>query len=126
MVLTLLRTITPGETGGWPHLVQLLAETVVDLCNDHEQQKADEALLEQAIAKAIVSGDAVLRQLMQPEDASPNELAYLCGFRTRDTQPPPNDEAVYQALQRRLLVADERGQWRLQVPLMQRWLQERG
>ena len=83
-------------------------------------------LLEQAIAKAVVAGDAVLRQLMQPEDAMPGEWAYLRSFRTCDVRPPPDDEAVYQALRRRLLVAMEGGQWRLRVPLMQRWLRERG
>ncbi|MDS4030351.1 MAG: hypothetical protein RKO66_09780, partial [Candidatus Contendobacter sp.] len=115
-----------AEAGGWPHLVQLLAETIVDLTNDREQAQADRVLLDEAIAKAIVAGDAVLRQLMQPEDAAPGEWEYLRGFRTRDTQPPPDDEAVYQALRRRLLVAEEGGQWRLRVPLMQRWLRERG
>ena len=116
-----------AEAGGWPHLVQLLAETVVDLCNDQGQSRADQALLEQAIAKAVVAGDAVLRQLMQPEDAASGEWDYLRGFRTRDTQLPPDDEAVYQTLRRRLLVAaEEGGQWRLRVPLMQRWLRERG
>lgn len=115
-----------AEAGGWPHLVQLLAETVVDLCNDRGQERADQALLEQTAAKAIITGDAVLRQLMQPEDASPNEWAYLCGFRTHDTQPPPDDELVCQALRRRLLVNEEQGQWRLRAPLMQRWLRERG
>lgn len=113
------------EAGGWPHLVQLLAETVVDMCNDRGQSCADQVLLEQAIAKAVVAGDAVLRQLMQPEDAAPGEWEYLRGFRTRDAQPPPDDEAVYLALRRRLLVAVEGGQWRLRVPLMQRWLRER-
>ena len=106
--------------------MQLLAETVVDLCNDQGQSQADQALLDAAIAKAIVAGDTVLRQLMQPEDAAPGEWEYLRRFRTRDIQPPPDDEAVYQALRRRLLVAEEGGQWRLRVPLMQRWLRERG
>ncbi|MEQ1529067.1 MAG: AAA family ATPase, partial [Methylococcales bacterium] len=80
------------EAGGWPHLVQLLAETAVDLSNDHEQAKLDSALLEKAIVKATTSGDA-----------------------------------VYSALRRRLLVSEtETGEWRLRVPLMQRWLRERG
>ncbi|MCC8987050.1 MAG: hypothetical protein LM523_04980, partial [Candidatus Contendobacter sp.] len=114
------------EAGGWPHLVQLLAETVVDLCNDQGLSRADQTLLEQAIAKAVVAGDTVLRQLMQPEDAAPGEWEYLRRFRSRDIQPPPDDEAVYQALRHRLLVVEEGGQWRLRVPLMQRWLRERG
>ena len=35
-------------------------------------------------------------------------------------------EAVYQSLRRRLLVVEEDGMWRLRVPLMARWLCERG
>jgi hypothetical protein len=115
-----------AEAGGWPHLVQLLAETAVDLCNDQERAQIDPGLLDQAIGKAVVLGDTVLRQLMQPEDAAPAEWEYLRGFRRRDTQPPPEDEGVYQALRRRLLVAGTDGDWRLRVPLMQRWLRERG
>jgi hypothetical protein len=41
-------------------------------------------------------------------------------------QPPPDDETVYQALRWRLLVEPVNGEWRLRVPLMQRWLRERG
>ena len=63
---------------------------------------------------------------MNPKEATPAEWAYLRGFRTRDTQPPPDDETVYQALRRRLLVEPVNGEWRLRVPLMQRWLRERG
>ncbi|HMU64888.1 MAG: hypothetical protein U1E82_03230 [Nitrosomonas sp.] len=111
---------------GWPHLVQLLAETTVDLCNDREQDIIDATLLDQAIAKAVVTGDTVLRQLLCNE-ASDAEWAYLSGFRRLDTQPIPNDEAVYRGIRRRLLITDVgNGEWRLRVPLMQRWLRERG
>ena len=48
------------------------------------------------------------------------------GFRRQDTQPPPTDEAVHRSLRRRLLVVEDDGEWRLRVPLMQRWLRERG
>jgi hypothetical protein len=115
------------EAGGWPHLVQLLAETTVDLFNDIEDtHQVDTTLLERAIDKAVTVGDMVLRQLLQPEDALPEEWEYLRGFRTRDVQPPPDNERIYQALRRRLLVAEENGEWRLRVPLMQRWLHQRG
>ncbi|MCB1820881.1 MAG: hypothetical protein KDI73_04780 [Candidatus Competibacteraceae bacterium] len=57
-----------------------------------------------------MAGDAVLRQLMQPEDAGSGEWDYLRGFRTRDAQLPPDDEAVYQALRWRLLVTEEQNQ----------------
>jgi hypothetical protein len=114
------------EAGGWPHLVQLLSETTVDLCNDLEKAQVDATLLEHAADKAIMLGDTVLQQLMRPEDAAPEEWEYLCGFRIHDSQPAPADEAVYQALRRRLLVTPDNDHWRLRVPLMQRWLRERG
>ena len=115
-----------AEAGGWPHLVQLLAETIVDLCNDQEQAEVTDALMEQAMDKAIMLGHAVLRELMQPREASPEEWDYLRGFRARDTQPIPENELVHQTLRRRLLVVPENNEWRLRVPLMQRWLRERG
>jgi hypothetical protein len=61
-----------------------------------------------------------LLQHLPPEDAKLHEWEYLRGYRNRDAQPPPDDEAVYQALRHRLLVTEDRGQWRLRVPLMQR------
>jgi hypothetical protein len=113
------------EAGGWPHFVQLLAEIAVNLCNDSGQDHADAALLEKAMNKAVEVDDALLQQLLLPENASPEEWEYLSGFRSRDTQPPPEDEAVHQALRWRLLVVPTNGEWCLRVPLMQRWLRER-
>lgn len=90
------------------------------------KHQLDAALLEQAIVKATTRGDTVLRQLMRGE-ANEAEWAYISGFRHQNTQPPPSDEAVYNALRRRLLVAEtETGEWCLRVPLMLRWLRTRG
>ncbi len=83
-------------------------------------------LLMRAFDKAVVSGDVVLRELMQRECTLPGEWEYLAGFRTRDCQPPPRDETVYRSLHRRLPVTEKNGEWRLRVPLMQRWLRQRG
>ena len=105
------------ETAGWPHLVQLLAETAVDLCNESQCQ---------AINKAVTSGDTVLRQLLRGESTEA-DWAWLLGLRRRDSLPIPEDEAVYQSLRRRWLVVDAgNGEWRLRVPLLLRWLRERG
>jgi len=38
----------------------------------------------------------------------------------------PNNEAIYTSLRHRLLVDEENGAWRLRVPLMARWLKQRG
>jgi hypothetical protein len=114
------------QAAGWPHLVQLIAETAVDMVNNSAATQVDAALLDATLDKAIVRGDAVLRLLMQTESTLPGEWDYLLGFRREDTQDPPADEALYTSLRRRLLVTDEAGQWRLRVPLMQRWLRQRG
>jgi hypothetical protein len=113
--------------GGWPHLVQLIAETVVDLLNEGTAPHADAALLERALDRAIVAGDTVLRELVERESRLPGEWEYLRGFRRLDTQPPPEDEQLNRSLRRRLMVTGTgNGAWRMRVPLMQRWLRQRG
>jgi hypothetical protein len=115
-----------AEAGGWPHLVQLIAETTIDLLNDEDNRQVDAVLLERALDTAIVRGDTVLSELMRRESIVPGEWEYLTVFRTRETQSPPNDEAIYTSLRHRLLVENDNGAWRLRVPLMARWLRMRG
>jgi AAA ATPase domain len=114
-----------AETGGWPHLVQLVAEAVVDLVNDAGGEGADPAILEKALDKAVVRGDNVLMELVERESKLPGEWDYVRGFRTADLQPLPDDEAVARSLRRRLLVVEDAGRFRLRVPLMGRWLRQR-
>jgi AAA ATPase domain len=114
------------QAGGWPHLVQLVAGTAVDLVNEANVQSLDGDMLERGADRSIVDGDTVLRQLMRGESELPGEWDYLIGFRSKDDQPPPHDEAVFQSLRRRQLITEEAGLWRLRVPLMQRWLRQRG
>lgn len=113
------------EAGGWPHLVQLLAETAVDLANDRGVDHLDDTDFEEICRRAVVAGDTVLRQLVQRECAVPNEWEYLLHFRKCEAQAPPADEGVFSSLRRRLLVVVDKGMWRLRVPLMRRWLIER-
>jgi hypothetical protein len=115
-----------AEAAGWPHLVQLLAETAVDLVNMNEAPGVDAALMEKTLATAIKRGDMVLRELMHGESRLPGEWDYLCGFLTRDSQPPPDDPAIFRSLKRWELITVEGDEWRLRVPLMQRGLRERG
>ncbi len=114
------------EAGGWPHLVQLITETTIDLLNDDRRTSVDAKLLERALEQAIVRGRAVFHELMRRESTRPGEWDYLTGFRTATTQPPPADEAVARSLRRRLLVSEENELWRLRAPLMGRWLREQG
>jgi hypothetical protein len=114
------------EASGWPHLVQLIAETIVDILNDEAGKQVTSSLLERALDQAIVSGQNVLHELLHRESGLPGEWEYLSEFRVRETQPQPDDEAIVRSLRRRLLVEEESSEWRLRVPLMFRWLRKRG
>jgi hypothetical protein len=107
-------------------LVQLVAGTAVDLVNEANAKSLERAMLERAADRSIVDGDTVLRQLMRGESELPGEWEYLTGFRSKDEQPPPDDEAIFESLRRRHLIIEGGGMWRLRVPLMQRWLRQRG
>ena len=115
------------ETGGWPHLVQLLASTVVDLCNKGGRDRVDRKLLEEATQKALVSGETVMSELLlYRSEEHPSAWAYLAGFRERDLQNPPSDDGLRLLLKRHLLVeVSDDGLWGLRIPLLLKWLRER-
>lgn len=117
-----------AEAGGWPHLVQLIAETLVDLINEEEAtiNTVNHNLMERALDRAIVRGHNVLYELLRRESFLPGEWEYIYGFRRSETQKPPHDERVAVSLRRRSLVTEENGLWQLRVPLMARWLRMRG
>jgi hypothetical protein len=114
------------EAGGWPHLVQLIADRVIDLMNEKGTRRVDADLLKHALDNAVDMDDSVFEELMNRESTLPGEWEYLTAFRHHTTQPPPDNEAIYVSLRRRLLVEEENGEWRLRVPLMERWLRKRG
>lgn len=114
-----------AEAGGWPHLVQLVAETVVDLVNDVGSSSVDNALLERALDRAIVRGNNVFLELLERESRLSGEWDYLRGFRKVREQAVPGDEALDRSLRRRQLVFEQDGLYRLRVPLMARWLRQR-
>lgn len=112
-------------TGGWPHLVQLVAETVIDELNLAGRPRVDTALLERSLDTAARRGDSVFHQLLVGESALDGELDYLENFADHETQPPPDDKPIRRSLRRRLLVVPENGEWRLRAPIMSRWLRRR-
>jgi hypothetical protein len=114
-----------AEAGGWPHLVQLIAETAVDLVNDAGVASVDAALLERALDRAVIRGNNVFLELLERESRLPGEWDYLRGFRKVEEQPIPDNEALDRSLRRRRLVIEEDGRYRLRVPLMGRWLRQR-
>jgi hypothetical protein len=117
-----------AEAAGWPHLVQLIAETIVDLLNDEGHRQVDGGLFERALDEAIIRGHNVLYELMHRESFLPGEWEYLSAFREQAAQAAPEDDAINRSLRRRMLVVEETtgGPLRLRVPLMRRWLVKRG
>jgi hypothetical protein len=113
------------EAGGWPYLVQLIAGTLVDLNGKGQSRRVADRLLEEALGTAIVRGHSTLYLLMKGECRTPDEWDYLSGFRSQEMQPPP-PSVVFDALRRRRLIVADASGCRLRVPLMQRWLRERG
>ena len=114
------------EADGWPHLLQLIAETIVDSLNSEGAANVTTALLERALDNAVTSGHNVLSQLMQGESSLPGEWEYLSAFREREEQPPPEDQGIRRSLLHRQIIREENGLWHLRVPLMARWLRLRG
>jgi hypothetical protein len=114
------------EADGWPHLLQLIAETTVDLLNNEGAAAVTPALLERALDSAVTSGHIVLSQLMQGECSLAGEWEYLAAFRGREEQALPEDDAIRRSLRHRQIAREENGLWRLRVPLMARWLRLRG
>jgi hypothetical protein len=115
-----------SEAGGWPHLVQLIAETIVDLLNESGERQLNATLWESALDETVVRGHNVFHELLIRESRIGGEIDYLQGFRTREAQPLPGDNAMARSLTRRLLVVPDRDNWRLRAPLFRRWLQQRG
>ena len=115
-----------AEAAGWPHLVQLIAETIVDLINEEDADGVSPRLMERALNKAIVRGHNVLHTLMRGESLLPGEWDYLSAFRDVGVQAPPTDSAINKSIRRRLLIEEHGEQWQLRVPLMARWLKVRG
>jgi hypothetical protein len=115
-----------AESGGWPDLVQWVAEAAIDLLNQSASPRVDGALLERAFVLAAERANNTLLELIEKESLLNGEFAYLQGFRTVEAQPPPADAAVARSLRRRMLLEETDGQCRLRVPLMRRWLIAKG
>ena len=110
-----------AEAGGWPHLVQLIAETAVDLANERGWQTLPSEAWEEVLDRAVVAGNNVLLHLVEKESRTEGERICLDGFAAHDIQ-EEQDRDTLRRLIRRLLVVPCQGGWRLRVPLMGRWL----
>ena len=109
------------QAGGWPHLVQLLAETALTLLTDSSCQELNDELFGRMLVEAGRRGEQVLRQLVK-EESSHEEWQWLLKFRMSDAVLPPDDIELRRALKRRQIIQETEGWWSMRVPMMQRWL----
>ncbi len=114
-----------SETRGWPHLVQLVAQTAISLLLSSQSRILNDQLLEEAFDRAVEYGHITLFELMRKETSLTGEWEYLEAFCNEKIQDPPSDPSIATSLRRRRLVeANEEGAWELRVPLMARWLRK--
>jgi len=120
----LARHIADTVTGAWPRAERdgLPVLSSADLPGLAGFLDACNRRLEQVAEEAVGYGDAVLRQLLRPEDGSDAEWRYLRRFRDHRSLPRPENSKVEQALLRRWMLVEEGEGYRLRVPLMGRWL----
>ena len=95
------------------------------MVNDRGTEQISDELYQAALSKAVVSGDVVLRRLVEKECTLPGEWEYVEPFRDTETQPPPKDPQIFRALKHRLLVTESNDVVTFRVPLMRRWLAEK-
>ena len=110
------------ETQGWPHFVQLIAQTTIDLLNESSETKVTPELLEKAMQQSARDAETTLSELMKGESKLDGEWEYIWNFRKNEIQHPPENFDIASSLRNRELVVEEGGNWRLRVPFMRRWL----
>jgi hypothetical protein len=121
------------ETRCQPYLLQLLGEAMVTQANQHQTRVVTDALLEQAFAAALKTGEPYFTNLWSEyTGSSPAEVRAgqaLLHAIAHDHPLPPNDTAEARAALRRLLryhVVEAVGTgYRCEVPLVARWVRER-
>jgi hypothetical protein len=124
-----------AESQGWPALAQGIAREVVRLCHRTQALKSTPEMLEQALHEVLESMAGTLSELLLQGVPSSDETrtleqsagTYLAAYRTCETQPAPTDDRLRKLLTRHELIADPKAPtWHLRVPLMLRYLRERG
>jgi hypothetical protein len=113
------------EAGGWPHLVQLLAERAVEEVNRRTASAFNPDWRGVVLKRAVAEGAPVFRELLlgTQENRSDAEQDYVAAFAHVEAQAAPTDRDVRAHLLRREIIArGDDGLWRLRVPLMRRWM----
>jgi len=121
-----------GLTSCQPYLVQLVGEAMVKVARTHGTRVIDESLLDAAIKEALTAGEFYFASLWaETTGHNAEEIAsgqtLLCAIAGERDMPPLEGpaRAAMQRLQRYHVVTKKDGGYRIEIPLVARWVQER-
>jgi hypothetical protein len=112
------------QTHGHPYLLQLVCSAVVEESNARQTLQVDLALLEAALTRALDQGEPYFHNIWH-EMAGPDGQLFLQQVAKADTPLPLNSHPALGRLVRRRILTQSNNAYRVEVPLVQRWLRER-
>lgn len=128
---TIVETVL-HETGCQPYLLQLVGAEMIKAANLHKARTVDSSLLEEALRGALTTGELYFMNIWdETSGAVPEQVAAgrrLLKDLALSHPIDPDDDLARSALQRllryKVVVADEAG-YRIAIPLVTRWVNER-
>ncbi|MEN8905525.1 MAG: AAA family ATPase [Clostridiales bacterium] len=111
------------ETNGWPYFVQAIAHAAIEILkSDQARSKVDLYILENAFRKVIQSSYNSFERLLKNECEIKGEWEYILEFTNSDLQLKPSNPLIRESLKRRLIIKEVDNMWKINMPLMERWL----
>jgi hypothetical protein len=112
------------QTHGHPYLLQLVCSAVVEESNARHTLQVDSALLDAALGRALDQGEPYFHNIWH-EMAGSNGQSFLQRVAGANSPVPLAAHPALTRLVRCRILAQTEGGFRVEVPLVQRWLQER-
>lgn len=121
-----------GLTACQPYLVQLVGEAMVKVARTHDTRMINETLLDAAIKEALPAGEFYFASLWaettgrNAEEVTIGQILLAAIAAKRDLPPLEGPaHAALQRLQRYHVVAKKDDGYRIEIPLVAQWVQER-
>lgn len=113
-----------AQTHAHPYLLQLVCSAVVEESNARQMLQVDAALLDAALARALDQGEPYFHNIWH-EMAGPDGQRFLLQVARSDSPLLLESQPALNRLVYRRILAQADGEYRIEVPLVQRWLRER-
>ena len=114
-----------NDCAGWPHLVQLMAETIINYLREQGRDRLGEGEYAHCLDLAARAGHNLFHELIIKECAYPEEHTWLEGFTAKVHQKAPDHDPSLANLKRRALIRETDEGWTMIAPLMRHWLMHR-